>query len=191
MSCARFISTLFFSLVALTIVRAADVCNGKAEYCSRIYSNVTFVGAHDSAFVGSEVSDNQDISLTDQLNLGIRYLQGQTHKNALGDLEMCHTSCFLLDAGSLESYLGTVKSWLDSNANEVVSMLLTNGDSLDVSEFDTAFKNAGMDSYAFVPSSNPLPIGSWPTLSDMIDSGKRLVVFLGELLIVSIANTTS
>lgn len=182
MSCTRFVSALLLSLAIINVARAADVCNGKAEYCSRIYSNVTFVGAHDSAFVGSEVSDNQDISVTDQLNLGIRYLQGQTHKNALGDLEMCHTSCFLLDAGSLESYLGTVKSWLDSNANEVVTMLLTNGDSLDVSEFDTAFKDAGMDTYAFVPSSNPLPIASWPTLSDMIDAGTRLVVFLGMFL---------
>jgi hypothetical protein len=180
MAALRFLKLLILLFPILQLSHAQDrVCNGNAAYCSRSYSNVSFVGSHDSAFVGSEPSDNQDISLTDQLNMGIRFLQGQTHKNVLGDLDMCHTNCFLLDAGKLESYLGTVKSFLDGNANEVVTLLLTNGDNLDISEFDTAFKNAKIDGYAFVPASNPLPIGSWPTIGDMIDSGKRLVVFLG------------
>lgn len=176
----RLLAVLSFVLSNVSFTLAADrACNGNSAYCGMKYSNVSFVGSHDSAFVGSEPSDNQDISLADQLKLGIRFLQGQTHKNILGDLDMCHTNCLLLDAGKLESYLGTVKSFLDGNANEVITLLLTNGDSLDISEFDTAFKNAAIDKYTFVPSSNPLPIGSWPTIGDMIDSGKRLVVFLG------------
>lgn len=159
----------------------ATTCNGRSEYCSRSYSNITFVGSHDSAFVGELPQQNQNIDITAQLNMGIRYLQAQTHHSLLDKnvLELCHTSCLLEDAGTLESYLGTVKKFLDANANEVVTILLTNGDSVDITEFGKTFASSGIDSYAFVPSSNPLPIGDWPTLGELISSGKRLVVFLG------------
>lgn len=170
------------ALLSVTnVALAADVCNGHAELCNIPYSNVTFVGAHDSPFSsvdGNLPSDNQDLSVADILKLGIRYLQGQTHKNVAGDFDLCHTNCLLLDAGTVVNFLGTVKTFLDSNPNEVVSILLTNGDNLDVSVFGSAFQNASIVDYAYVPPSNPLPIGSWPTLGDLIDSGKRLVVFL-------------
>lgn len=159
----------------------ATTCNGRSEYCSRSYSNITFVGSHDSAFVGELPQQNQNIDITAQLNLGIRFLQAQTHHSLLDDnvLELCHTSCLLEDAGTLKSFLGTVKAFLDANANEVVTLLLTNGDSVNITEFGSTFSSSGIDSYAFVPSSNPLPIGKWPTLGELISSGKRLVVLLG------------
>ncbi|KAJ5363818.1 uncharacterized protein N7496_009531 [Penicillium cataractarum] len=158
----------------------ATTCNGRSEYCSRSYSNITFVGSHDSAFVGDLPQQNQNIDITAQLNMGIRFLQAQTHHSLLDDkvLELCHTSCLLEDAGTLKSFLGTVKSFLDANVNEVVTLLLTNGDSVDITEFGSTFSSSGIDSYAFVPSSNPLPIGDWPTIGELISSGKRLVVFL-------------
>lgn len=116
--------------------------------------------------------------------MGIRYLQTQTHHSILDDdtLELCHTSCFLEDAGTLKSYLGTVKDWLDDNPDEVVTLLLTNGDSVSITDFGDTFKSSRIDKYAFVPSSSPdkLSMDDWPTLGDLISSGKRLVVFLGE-----------
>lgn len=104
-----------------TIVLAA--CNGHDELCSRPYSNVTFVGSHDSAFVGLLPSQNQLISVTDQLNLGVRFLQSQTHDRD-GTIEMCHTSCIELDAGTLTNYLTPIKTWMDANPNEVVTLLM-------------------------------------------------------------------
>lgn len=164
-----------------TAADAATTCNGRTEYCTRSYSNITFIGSHDSAFVGSLPQQNQNIDITAQLDMGIRYLQAQTHKSLLDDkvIELCHTSCLLEDAGSLEAYLTTIKGWLDDNPNEVVTILLTNGDSLDISLFGSTFVSAGIDSYAFVPSSEPLAYADWPTLGDLIDSGKRLIAFLG------------
>jgi hypothetical protein len=158
-------------------------CNGRSEYCTRSYSNITFVGSHDSPFIGELPQQNQNIDIAAQLNMGIRYLQAQTHHSLIDKnvLELCHTSCLLEDAGTLETFLGTVKSFLDANANEVVTILLTNGDSVDITKFGNTFSSAGIDKYAFVPSSNPLSIGNWPTLSEMISTGKRLVVFLGEI----------
>ncbi|KAI4117022.1 MAG: hypothetical protein LQ338_007624, partial [Usnochroma carphineum] len=163
------------------ISRALDepLCNGHAELCSRTYSNVTFIGAHDSAFVGDSPADNQDLSLTDQLNAGIRYLQAQSHVNAFKTLSLCHTNCFLNDAGSLTSYLSTIKTWLDKNPNEVLTLLLTNGDRLDPQKFDSAFKSTGLDKYAYIPPGTaPLAFDKWPTLGDLIENKTRLVVFL-------------
>ena len=170
---------------------AQTACNGNAALCDRQYPNVAQIGTHDSAFVGSLPQDNQDESVTSQLNAGIRFLQGQTHNDPFGTLSLCHTSCYELDSGSLVSYLTTVKSWLDANPNEVLTLLLTNGDSLDVSVFDTAYTTSGLKSYAFIPASSPgvLPIDSWPTLRELIAANTRLVAFLGGLLSLSYSSS--
>jgi hypothetical protein len=163
-------------LAAPALVTAAG-CNGNPALCSRQYSNVVHIGAHDSAFVGKLPTDNQYISVTDQLNMGIRMLQAQTHLED-GVIEMCHTSCLELDAGSLTDYLTPIKTWLDGNANEVVTLLLTNGDAIPVAQWASVFAAVGLDRYAYAPGTN-LAMDQWPTLQSMIDSGKRLVVFMG------------
>ncbi|KAI1308288.1 PLC-like phosphodiesterase [Xylaria venustula] len=162
-------------VLALAAGAAAD-CNGNAAYCDKLYSEVTFLGSHNSGFVGYGPSDNQLTSVTDQLNEGIRFLTTQTH---LKDnvIENCHTSCDLLDAGSLQDYLGEVKTWVDGNANDVVTLLITNGDAIDITLFDDAFKAVGLDSYTFVPSGT-LALADWPTLGDLISSGNRVIVFM-------------
>lgn len=160
---------------------AETLCNKRAEYCDRRYSDISFIGAHNSPFVGPLPQHNQDIEVKQQLDLGIRFLQGQTHVNDDGVLSMCHSSCILEDAGSLQSFLETVKGWMDKNTDEVVTLLITNGDRLDISEFDDAFSAAGIKDHIFVPPSSPkpLPIEEWPTLGEFIKSGKRLIVFIG------------
>lgn len=204
-------------------------CNGSPAYCGRKYSNITFVGAHDSPFVGPLAQHNQNIDVVKQLDLGIRFLQGQAHLSPwilsdinnttsnssnpeIGDeieiadniddlklndpnnqavlkrkreLELCHTSCFLEDAGTLESYLATVKEWMDAdeNANEVVTLLLVNKNRVGMDVFDRAFEKSGIKEYAFSPGRKVLGVDEWPTLSDMIVMRKRLVVFLGTLLL--------
>jgi hypothetical protein len=88
------LSLFLTSLLALGALAAPAslVCNGNAALCSRPYSNITFIGSHDSAFVGSLPTQNQQLSVTDQLNRGIRFLQAQTH-SFLGTVSLCHTSC--------------------------------------------------------------------------------------------------
>lgn len=179
------------------------VCNGSPALCSRRYSAVSFVGSHDSSFVGMEIGDNQFVSVTDQLNLGIRFLQTQSHlwgqngnmklpplpksKNPTGagtTIKLCHTSCMLNDAGPLTDYLAEVKRWLDKNPNEVLTLLITNEDAIDVRRFGDAFSTAGLDSAAYVPPVRTLAVEAWPTLGELIASGKRLVVFMGGLTIL-------
>lgn len=135
------------------------------------------MGTHDSYAIGEGIFDNQDQNVTTQLDNGVRMLQSQAH-NQNGTLELCHTDCSLQDGGSLQNYLQTVKSWMDANPNEVVTLLIVNIDDQAPSVFDTVFKAAGADSISFVPSSPSMPAANWPTLGSMIDSGKRLVTFL-------------
>jgi hypothetical protein len=165
-------------LLALGQTVSADGCNGNTALCSRSYSNVTQVGTHDSAFVGVLPTENQVDSVADQLGAGIRFLQAQTHQ-LNGELYLCHTSCGELNAGLLTDYLSTVKTFLDANPNEVLTMLLTNGDRVDVSLFGTAFSSVGIDKYAYTLPSQ-FTIDEWPTLQELIDQGSRLIVFLGR-----------
>ena len=48
-------------------------CNGWPEFCNRQYSNITYVCAHNSAFVLKDnAGSNQALPVTDQLDDGIR-----------------------------------------------------------------------------------------------------------------------
>ncbi|TID15860.1 hypothetical protein E6O75_ATG08918 [Venturia nashicola] len=157
----------------------ADTCNGNAALCDRKYSEVTFIGTHDSAFVGLLPTQNQIKSITDQLDGGIRYLQSQTH-NFENQVKMCHTSCDLEDAGPVEDYLRELKTWMDKNPRDMVTLLLTNPDKVPMSTFDDIFKKVGLDHMGFRPDRalSPLAMDAWPTIGDMITSGQRLVTFI-------------
>ena len=155
-------------------------CNGHVELCDRRYSNITQIATHDSAFVGILPTDDQDVDVGAQLDAGVRFLQAQTHRNVFGTLSLCHTSCFLKDAGSVQAYLQVIKEWLDKHPKEVVTLLLTNGDNVRVSEFDDVFVASGIQPYAYVPGLSHVPtvLDSWPTLGELIGNGTRLVAFL-------------
>ncbi|KAF9269993.1 PLC-like phosphodiesterase [Marasmius fiardii PR-910] len=157
----------------------ATTCNGYSELCERGYGNVTFVGAHNSYAVGpvSNLLVNQDQNVTQQLNDGIRMLQMQAHSNN-GVITLCHTSCGLFNGGTLEDYLKQVRTWLDSNPNEVLTLLIVNIDNLKATEYDAVFKSAGLDTLSYAPDSSPLTASAWPTLGSLIDQKRRLLTFL-------------
>ena len=115
-----------------------------------------------------------------QLSLGVRLLQAQAHNNG-GVIHFCHTSCALFDGGPVESYLATVKAFLDANPNDVLTMIFTNPEGLSLpGQWEPAFKNSGIMDLAYVPPHLPMKQSDWPTLGNMIDIGKRVVVFLDE-----------
>ncbi|KZO90210.1 PLC-like phosphodiesterase, partial [Calocera viscosa TUFC12733] len=158
--------------------RRATTCNGSPSLCTRSYGNTTFVGAHDSFAVSpTSLAGNQDYDVTQQLTDGIRMLQNQLH-NSSGTIELCHTSCDLLDAGSLEAYLGKVNTWLKANPDEVVTLLLVNSDDIDVTQFGAAYTAAGLDTLSYTPPQAAITVDQWPTLGEMIDQGTRVVTFM-------------
>jgi len=163
---------------AATTGRRATVCNGFSEFCGLSYGNITFVGAHDSYAVGvNNLFTDQDYNVTQQLNDGIRMLQMQAHNNS-GTIQLCHTSCSLFNGGTLQSYLQSVHSWMSTNPNDVVSLLIVNSDGFAPSAYDSVFKAVGLDTLSYTPTSAVTTNTAWPSLGSMIDSGKRLVTFM-------------
>lgn len=173
----RLLPPVLLSLGLALAQRQAAPCNGHSDLCDRRYSNLTLVGSHDSAFVGTGVADNQETTVAAQLAQGVRFLQAQTHLDN-NTIKLCHTLCVLEDAGPLATYLGDVKTFLDANPREVVTLLLTNQDGMTGAAFDAVFRGAGIQPYAFAPGRN-LTLDQWPTLGQMIDNAQRLVVFMG------------
>lgn len=183
-------NSYYTSLASSTATAAASTstsnvaCNNSPDLCSRKYDNITHMGAHDAAFLrnaetGNSVAGNQYYNATKALNAGIRLLSAQVH-NLNGTLELCHTTCSLLDAGTLESWLGKIKYWMDENPNEVVTLLLVNSDSENVATFGSVFENSNISSYGYTPATASAS-NVWPTLQTMIDAGTRLVTFIAEI----------
>ncbi|KAJ7099253.1 PLC-like phosphodiesterase [Mycena belliarum] len=175
------LSVATLALAATIPVKRATVCNGRAELCGRSYGNVTFGGAHDSfAFSKNPLAlaRVQEVDVPTQLGLGMRMLQAQSHIKD-GVLHFCHTSCALFDGGKVVDYLKTVKKFLDANPNEVLTLILTNPENQSPAKvWKPAFDEAGISALAFVPPALPVKQADWPTLGEMIDKGKRVVVFM-------------
>ncbi|WZH43667.1 PLC-like phosphodiesterase [Fusarium acuminatum] len=162
--------------IFLYVAAVWAACNGHDELCKRKYSDITFIGTHNSAFVGKLPVHNQYISVIEQLDLGVRFLQAQT-QNKDGDIQMCHTHCWELDEGPLEDYLQEISDWMGKNPDEVVTLLLTNIDALPIEKYDDAFNSTGLKEFVFRPEKK-LAFDDWPTLQKFLDDGTRLVVFM-------------
>ncbi|KIM79090.1 hypothetical protein PILCRDRAFT_74705, partial [Piloderma croceum F 1598] len=93
-----------------------------------------------------------------------------------GVLYFCHTSCSLFNGSTVQAYLTTVKTFLDANPNEILTLIFTNpeGQSLP-GQWEPAFSNSGIKDMVYVPPHLPMKQSDWPTLREMIDSGKRVV----------------
>ncbi|KAF2480186.1 PLC-like phosphodiesterase [Neohortaea acidophila] len=153
-------------------------CNGWTEFCDRSYSNITYVCAHNSAFVvPNNAGSNQALPLRTQLDDGIRMVQGETHY-VNGSIYNCHTTCKLLDVGLWEAELATVVDWLKDNPYEVLSWLVVNSDFVNVEKYVPAIEASGILPYLYVPKHEPQYRDDWPTLGEMILTGKRVVMYM-------------
>ncbi|KAJ5587827.1 uncharacterized protein N7459_003592 [Penicillium hispanicum] len=153
-------------------------CNNYVEFCQRKYSNITMVAAHNSPFVRKgNAAANQDLTVTDQLNDGVRMLQFQVH-NQNGTMTLCHSSCQILNVGTLEAYLAEVTQWVAKNHYEVVTILMGNSDYVAPGNFTGPVEQSGLLPYVYRPPKIPMGLEDWPTLSEMILSNKRVVFFM-------------
>lgn len=173
------------SVIEAAVSTSTVACNNSPQLCNRNYNNITHMGAHDSAFLrdsstGYSTAGNQFYNVTIALSSGIRLLQVQVH-NLNGVLELCHTSCLLLDSGSLETFLTEIKTWMDANTNEVVTLLLVNSDDESAASFGSVFSSSGIDTYGYTPTSTTAPIATWPTLQTLITANTRLITFIASI----------
>lgn len=155
-------------------------CNNYVELCTRKYSNITHVGAHNSPFVRPGNSgSNQALPVKQQLDDGIRFLQAQIQFPVNGsEPHFCHTKCDLLDAGPIGEWLGEVKTWVDEHPYDVVTILLGNGNYSHPSLYAPYIEQTGILKYVYQPHVFPMTLEDWPTLESLILRGKRIIMFL-------------
>lgn len=165
-----------------------QACNNYPEFCTRKYSNITEICAHNSPFSRkNNFGSNQGLGVTQQLNDGVRMLQGQTHW-VNGTLHYCHTTCDLLNAGTVEDYLREVTEWVSAHPFDVVTIIFGNGDYekkgsdgkplVTSQNFVDPIEKSGLRPFIYQPPKTAMTVEDWPTLSEMILSGKRVVTFI-------------
>ena len=158
-------------------------CNNYVEFCNRSYGNITEVAAHNSPFVrAGNAAANQQLDVVNQLNDGVRLLQGQMHF-VNGTPHFCHGSCDVLDAGPITDYLGKVYNWILTHPFDVVTLLLGNALGADglyplLEPYIPFLEETGLKQFAYEPPVIPMALNDWPTLGSMILSGKRVVIFM-------------
>ncbi len=179
------------------------LCNGHAELCNRPYDEVVFPESHNamSAADLGWLGANQDVPMPEQLDRGVRVLHIDTRywetpevtasfaSTLPPDLAgvvlaaaaaanpvrpgvwLCHSLC-RLGATKLETGLRQVADFVRSNPNEVVTLDIE--DKTSAVDTVAVIRRSGLARYVYTPGDPRQP---WPTLGQMLDSGRRVVVF--------------
>jgi hypothetical protein len=127
--------------------------------------------------MSGNVASNQALGVQYQLDDGVRMLQFQVH-NLNGTMQLCHSSCDMLNVGTLEDYLTDVADWMRQHPYDVVSILIGNYDYVDPGNFTAPIENSGLMDLVFTPPMIPMGLDDWPSLGSIILSGKRALVFM-------------
>ncbi|MBA0050633.1 hypothetical protein E0L36_06890 [Streptomyces sp. AJS327] len=181
-------------------------CNGSAELCDLRYDEAAYLATHNSMSSTADrfISPLQDGDITTQLDNGARALLLDTHTWERGDevtkrlklsdfgpgtqrrisgivdrtgpvkpgLWLCHAVC-RAGAVPLVETLSEVGDWLDEHPGEVLTLILQDGVSGERTA--KAFREAGVERLLHTPDADPG--AEWPTLGEMVEDDKRLVVF--------------
>ncbi|MEU9336150.1 PI-PLC domain-containing protein [Streptomyces sp. NPDC048290] len=181
-------------------------CQGHVVLCDRPYDEVTYLTSHNAMSTTADrfIGPYQDPDITAQLDDGVRALQLDTYRWERSDqitarlegsdftaeqralitgavdtfnppragLWLCHSVC-RAGAVPLVPTLREIGGWMRDHPNDVVTLIIQ--DAIDGAETARAVEEAGLGDLVHTP--DPDPDRSWPTLGEMIDSGRRLVVF--------------
>jgi hypothetical protein len=172
---AQTVDTVREDVLCLPSIVDDDLCNGSTSLCTRRYDQVSYATTHNAMNNADEawLLPNQQHGITRQLDDGIHALMLDTYYFE-GETQMCHAYCEL-GHERLADGLAKIKRFLDRRPNDIVSIIFEAY--IDEEDVEEAFDEAGLlDDYL-----HEQPIGQpWPTLRELIDSGKRLVVFTDE-----------
>lgn len=83
--------------------------------------------------------------------------------------------CEILDAGPLEDTLDIIANWLKLNPHEVLTIMMNNIGDFHSRDLEPAFEASAVMPYLYIKQRYT---NQWPTLREMIETDKRLVVFL-------------
>jgi len=155
------------------------LCNRMAELCERRLDQVAFVTTHNAmANTADGYADgvsNQHQTVAEQLEMGVRAFMLDTHYVVDGDpasgseVLLCHGSC-LFGQRKLSDTLTDMRDFLETNPDEVIAIIFESYVSAEHTK--ASFDTAGVTDMLLDPS----PDEPLPTLAEMIDSGRRMVV---------------
>jgi hypothetical protein len=150
-------------------------CNGWPVLCDRRYDEqvvATTRGAPADASPPFRYPA-QRVGLRTQLDDGIRGLMLEVHETE-GRLAFCSGSC-LDGSSSVEAGLLDVAGFLADNPREIVTLFIDNRVAAPL--IAAMFDRTKLTDQVFVRGD----AAAWPTLREMIDQGRRLVVFLSDV----------
>jgi hypothetical protein len=156
-------------------------CNGADALCAKTYDRVTVPMTHNAM---SSTDDgfgipNQTHSLARQLADGVRGMMLDVHyydpetnltDQGPGEVYLCHTACAFGKMPLLDG-LCTITNFLDQNPGEIVSIIFETY--VSDADLDSVLRASGLADYAYAHAGGP-----WPSLRELVDQDKRVVVFL-------------
>ncbi len=151
-----------------------DTCNGREDLCARRYDEVVYPTTHNAMSNADDgwENPNQQHGIARQLEDGVRALMLDTHEWD-GEALLCHALCPL---GSLPLVdgLAIIREFLDTHRGEVLTIIFE----AYVTAEDTAaaFDDSGLARYVHAQA----PGAPWPTLRELIDADRRLIVFTDD-----------
>ena len=159
---------ILFSLQLITIISYAQ-CNGSIDLCSKQYNEVAYLTTHNAFNSGEDglLFPNQTYNIASQLNDGVRGLMIDVY-NHFGTPTAYH-SVFMLGTIPLSDILNDIKTFLDNNPNEIVTIILECY--VTANDIEDEINQSGLSNYLYTHNS------VWPTLQNMINGNNRLVIF--------------
>ena len=161
-------TSILLILVASLQISYAQ-CNGSIDLCSKQYNEVAYLTTH-NAFNSDEdglLFPNQTYNIASQLNDGVRGLMIDVY-DYFGTPTAYH-SIFALGTIPLSDIFNDIKTFLDNNPNEVVTIILECY--VTANDIEDEINQSGLSSYLYAHNT------VWPTLQNMIDNDNRLVIF--------------
>ncbi|KAG0325147.1 hypothetical protein BG004_003289, partial [Podila humilis] len=168
------------SSTTLVSAQQGQACNGYPALCAKPYNQLVSACTHNAYayYPPGALAANQVNDIPTQLKDGIRAFMLDAYNlpsGATDDIQLCHTACALLDGGPLSKTLGQIKAFMDKNPNEVITILWENSQNLTPARFQTVYTASGLAAFSHTQKPGD---AAWPTLQQMITSGKRLVSFI-------------
>ncbi|XP_042506074.1 PI-PLC X domain-containing protein At5g67130-like isoform X2 [Macadamia integrifolia] len=124
---------------------------------------------------------NQDASITDQLNNGVRGLMLDMY-DFLNDIWLCHSfggKCYNFTAFQPASnVLREIQTFLVANPSEIITIFIE--DYTAPGGLTKVFNASGLMKFWFPVSRMPKNGEDWPTVDDMVKQNERLLVFTSK-----------
>lgn len=197
----KFISIMLLVCISLGICNTHEYCYAAGlmlprnavsedEYLQLLrqqpYNRVTFLGTHNASTTTSENSlsklpyskpnCNQHLSLLEQLDVGVRFFDIDFQK-VFDEIYLVHGD-FTLGYTRATDAFNTFRDWVQNHPDEVITLSMS--DKHGFSDFNTdilnLYNSTDLGSYVYSYNMDRQVNDPWPTLQEMIDVGKTVMV---------------